>query len=91
MAALADIDELYTITISKLSIESRLSYFIKHLDKIQSVLTKNMNILHPEQKEQLKKMIEAAQKEIYRLEDLKSPTKQNSDGLLNDQCGKVSF
>jgi DNA repair exonuclease SbcCD ATPase subunit len=90
MAALAEIDELYNTTISKLPIESRLSYCIKHLDKIQSVLTKNMDILHPEQKEQLKKMIEAAQKEINKLEDLKSRTRQKSDGLLNEQSDKAN-
>ena len=90
MTELADIDELYNTTISKLPIESRLSYCIKHLDKIQSVIAKNMDILHPEQKEQLKKMIEAAQKEINKLEKLKSSARRKSEGLLNEQSDKAN-
>jgi hypothetical protein len=67
MATLLDLDVLYKTTISKLPTESRLSYCIKHLDKIQSVLTKNASALDRKQKEQLKEIIEATQKEIRKL------------------------
>jgi hypothetical protein len=67
MATLMEFDELYKTTISKLPVESRLSYCIKHLDKIQSVLTKNASALDRQQKEQLKAIIEATQKEIRKL------------------------
>ena len=67
MATLIELDELYKTTISKLPAESRLSYCIKHLDKIQSVLAKNAGALDRQQKEQLKEIIEAAQKEIKKL------------------------
>ncbi|MDO9184400.1 MAG: hypothetical protein Q7W13_00190 [Bacteroidia bacterium] len=67
MATLLDLDILYKTTISKLPTESRLSYCIKHLDKIQSVLTKNASALDRKQKEQLKEIIEATQKEIRKL------------------------
>ena len=68
MPLLADLDELYKTTISKLPTESRLSYCIKHLDKIQSVLTKNAGALERKQKEKLKDIIEATQKEIAKLD-----------------------
>lgn len=64
MTTLTELDQLYKTTISKLPAESRLSYCIKHLDKIQSVLTKNAGTLDRKQKEQLKKIIEATQEEI---------------------------
>lgn len=67
MANLIEFDELYKTTISKLPVESRLSYCIKHLDKIQSVFTKNATALDRQQKEQLKEIIEATQKEIRKL------------------------
>lgn len=67
MAILIDLDVLYKTTISKLPTESRLSYCIKHLDKIQSVLTKNANTLDRKQKEQLRDIIEATQEEIGKL------------------------
>lgn len=67
MRTLTDLDELYKTTISKLPTESRLSYCIKHLDKIQSVLTRNMGTLDKQQKEQLKEIIEATQMEILKL------------------------
>jgi len=67
MATLLDLDELYKTTISKLSTESRLSYCIHHLDKIQSVLTKNASALDKKQKGQLKEIIEATQSEIRKL------------------------
>jgi hypothetical protein len=67
MATLIELDELYKTTISKLPAESRLSYCIKHLDKIQSVLAKNAGALDRQQKEQLKEIIEATQKEIKKL------------------------
>lgn len=67
MATLMEFDELYKTTVSKLPVESRLSYCIKHLDKIQSVLTKNASALDRQQKEQLKEIIEATQKEIRKL------------------------
>ena len=67
MATLTELDELYKTTISKLPVESRLSYCIKHLDKIQSVLTKNASALDRQQKEQLKEIIESTQKEIRKL------------------------
>jgi|GEM_PF-4919520 len=67
MATLIELDELYKTTISKLPAESRLSYCIKHLDKIQSVLAKNAGALDRQQKEQLKEIIEATQKEIRKL------------------------
>lgn len=68
MPILADLDELYKTTISKLPTESRLSYCIKHLDKIQSVLAKNAGALERKQKEKLKDIIEATQKEIAKLD-----------------------
>ncbi len=67
MPTLADLDELYKTTICKLPTESRLSYCIKQLDKIQSVLTKNAGALERKQKEKLKEIIEATQKEIAQL------------------------
>lgn len=67
MAILIELDALYKTTISKLPTESRLSYCIKHLDKIQSVLTKNTGSLDRKQKEQLKEIIEATQEEIGKL------------------------
>ena len=67
MATLIDLDLLYKTTISKLPTESRLSYCVKHLDKIQSVLTKNMSTLDRQQKAQLKEIIEATQEEIRKL------------------------
>ena len=67
MATLLELDELYKTTICKLPDESRLSYCIKHLDKIQSVLAKNAGALDRQQKEQLKEIIEATQKEIKKL------------------------
>lgn len=67
MATLIDLDPLYKTTISKLPIESRLSYCIKHLDKIQSVLTKNASTLDRKQKEQLIEIIESTQNEIGKL------------------------
>ncbi len=67
MGTLIEFDELSKTTISKLPVESRLSYCIKHLDKIQSVLTKNASALDRQQKEQLKAIIEATQKEIRKL------------------------
>lgn len=67
MAILINLDELYRTTISKLPIESRLFYCIKHLDKIQSVLTKNAGTLDRQQKGQLKEIIEATQEEIEKL------------------------
>ena len=66
-STLITLDELYKTTISKLPIDSRLSYCIKHLDKIQSVLTKNAGALDRKQKEQLREMIEATQGEIEKL------------------------
>jgi hypothetical protein len=68
MATLADLDELYKTTISKLPTEARLSYCFKHLDKIQSVLSKNAVTLEKKQKEKLKEIIEATQKEIRKLD-----------------------
>lgn len=67
MAALIDLDILYKTTISKLPTQSRLSYCIKHLDKIQSVLTKNASTLDISQKEQLKEIIKATQNEIRKI------------------------
>ena len=67
MVILLDLDELYKTTISKLPTESRLSYCITHLDKIQSVLTKNASALDKKQKGQLKEIIEATQNEIRKL------------------------
>lgn len=64
MATLIELDQLYKTTISKLPAESRLSYCIKHLDKIQSVLTKNAGALDSQQKGQLREIIEATQEEI---------------------------
>ncbi len=68
MPTLADLDALYKTTISKLPKETRLSYCIKHLDKIQSVLTKNAGTLDNPQKEHLKEIIQATQAEIRKLE-----------------------
>ena len=70
MPILADLDELYNTTISQLPAESRLTYCIKHLDKIQSVLAKNAGTLERKQKEKLKEIIEATQKEIKKLDTL---------------------
>lgn len=70
MVALIDLDVLYNTTISKLPTESRLSYCINHLDKIQSVLTKNASNLDIKQKEQLKEIIKATQEEIENLSKL---------------------
>jgi len=67
MTTLIDLDELYKTTISKLPTESRISYCVKHLDKIQSVLTKNASALDKKQKGQLKEIIEATQNEIRKL------------------------
>ena len=67
MPTLSDLDNLYKITISKLPKEARLSYCIKHLDKIQSVLTKNPGALDGKQKEHLKEIIQATQAEINKL------------------------
>jgi len=67
MATLIDLDELYKTTISKLPTESRISYCVKHLDKIQSVLAKNASVLDKQQKGQLKEIIEATQNEIRKL------------------------
>lgn len=67
MAKLIDIDELYRTTISQLPIESKLSYCIEHLDKIQSVLTKNADTLDRQQKEKLGEIIKATQAEISKL------------------------
>ncbi|MES2592897.1 MAG: hypothetical protein V4608_13520 [Bacteroidota bacterium] len=67
MVALTELDELYKTTISKLRKESRLSYCTKHLDTIQSVLVKNAGTLDRNQKEQLKEIIEATQREIEKL------------------------
>lgn len=67
MTTLVNLDELYKTTISKLPTESKLSYCIKHLDKIQSVLTKNAGALDRKQKEQLREIIEATQGEIEKL------------------------
>lgn len=67
MAELLDLDLLYKTTICKLPTQSRLSYCIKHLDKIQSVLTKNASTLGKQQKEQLREIIEATQNEIRKL------------------------
>jgi hypothetical protein len=68
MATLADHQELYKATISNLPIDVRLLYCIKHLDKIQSVLLKNAEILDIQQKEKLKEMIQSTQCEIKQLE-----------------------
>lgn len=67
MLTLADLDSLYKTTISQLSAESRLSYCIKHLDKIQSVLTKNAGALDKQQKGKLREIIQATQNEISKL------------------------
>ena len=67
MSTLIDLDELYKTTINRLPIESRLSYCIKHLDKIQSALTKNAGALDRKQKEQLREIIEVTQEEIEKL------------------------
>ena len=64
---LADLDNLYKTTISGLAIESRISYCVKHLDKLQSVLAKNASTLDKRQKEELKEMIQATQNEISKL------------------------
>ena len=68
MATLLDLDELYKKTISKLPTEARLSYCVKHLDKIQSVLTTNASTLDTQTKEKLKEIIKATQQEILELE-----------------------
>jgi hypothetical protein len=70
MTTLIILDELYRTTISKLPKESRLSYCVNHLDKIQSVLTKNTGTLDRKQKEQLREIIEATQEEIGKLSKL---------------------
>ncbi|MDO9185734.1 MAG: hypothetical protein Q7W13_06960 [Bacteroidia bacterium] len=67
MKTLLDLDELYRTTISKLPAESRLSYCVNHLDKIQLVLAKNIGTLDRIQKEQLKEIIEVTQDEIGKL------------------------
>jgi len=70
MTTLINLDELYRTTICKLPKESRLSYCVNHLDKIQSVLTKNTGTLDRKQKEQLREIIEATQEEIGKLSKL---------------------
>ncbi len=90
MPEFIDIDPLYNSTISKLPIESRLSYCISHLDKLQLVLTKNLHLLHPQQKNQLKEMIEAVQTEINELEAINtvSLSKKRNDSVLKQKNKK---
>lgn len=54
MKTLINLNELYKTTISKLPIESQLSYCMNHLDKIQSVLTKNLGTLDKKTKRTIK-------------------------------------
>lgn len=69
---LADFDNLYNTTISGLAVESRISYCVEHLDKLQSVLAKNASTLDKKQKEELKEMIQATQNEISKLGGMRS-------------------
>ena len=72
MATLADLDELYKTTISNLPTETRQTYCINHLDKIQAVLTTNISTLDRQQKEKLKEIIVATQQELHELETLET-------------------
>lgn len=68
MPTLADIDDLYKTTISKLPTADRLSYCRQRLDKLQYILEKNINILDRQQKDNLKTVILATQNEINKLD-----------------------
>lgn len=69
MSKLAELDNLYKITISKLPEADRLSYCNQKLDKVQYILAKNLDILDAPQKTQLGKMIKAIQDEIERIKN----------------------
>jgi hypothetical protein len=68
MPTLADLDNLYKTTISKLPTESRLWYCTRHLDKLQLLLMNNAGNLDRQQKEKLRETIRATQDEIKKLE-----------------------
>jgi len=71
MIRLEDYDPLYKSTISQLPAEQSLWYCTRQLDKLQMMLMNNSNLLDTQLKENLRKMIEATQAEISRLERLK--------------------
>lgn len=72
MATLAELDDLYKTTICKLPTADRISYCNQRLDKGQYILQKNITVLDKFQKEQLRKMIKAAQDEIKQIENFLS-------------------
>lgn len=67
MKTLADLDSVYSGTISQLPTESRLFYCSRQLDKLQLLLINNPS-LDKGQKENLKEMIRATQDEIHKLQ-----------------------
>ena len=71
MIRLEDYDPLYKSTISQLPIDQMLWYCTRQLDKLQMMLLNNASLLDIQMKENLKRMIEATQTEIRRLEKLK--------------------
>jgi hypothetical protein len=68
MNNLSDLDNLYKTAISTLPKEERLAYCRQRLDKLQRLLERNSTILHPQQKEMIKEMVQAVQNEIGNLE-----------------------
>lgn len=69
MATLADLDDLYKTTISKLPTVDRLSYCNQTLDKAQHILQNKGAILDTFQKDQFRNIIKAAQDEIKQIEN----------------------